>query len=503
MRILITNNTLGSRAGSELYVRDIALALLKRGHQPIAYSSMLGAVAEELRMATIPVIDDLASLALAPDIIHGQHHLDAMAAMLHFPDTPAIYFCHGWIPWEEMAPEFPTIRRYIAVDDLCVERLHSTQGIAPERIRVIRNFVDLERFKLHAPLPVKPRRALVFSNYVGEGDILSNLRQACTARGIELDLIGLASGHSENQPERILGQYDIVFAKARCALEALASGTAVIVCDAAGLGEMVTPDNYETLRRLNFGIRCLRNPLSPDLIGKELDRYDAAQSREVSLRVRAEAGIEDAIDLLLNTYQEAIAEPCERLLSKESFLMPASRYLWRVANAIKVRSPTTARALTEAEAVSAAARARAEQAEHHLAEQKLQLVQLDAALSEQRQKVTEVNSALSEQQQNVALIGAALFEQRQRSDLLEQERWQHESLKHAISQRDDEITAMKQAASQRDDEISAMKQALSRYESEITAIRRSTLWPLVNGLYRLKERLWNTPMAALKARKAR
>jgi len=76
MRILITNNTLSNRAGTELYVRDLAVALLKRGHQPIAYSTRLGSVAEELRRATVPVINDLDSLSAAPDLIHGQHHLE-------------------------------------------------------------------------------------------------------------------------------------------------------------------------------------------------------------------------------------------------------------------------------------------------------------------------------------------------------------------------------------------------------------------------------------------
>ena len=85
MRVLITNNTLDHRAGSELYVRDIALALLRRGHHPIAYSTRLGTVADELRVATVPVIDDLNLLTVIPDIIHGQHHLDAMTALLHFP----------------------------------------------------------------------------------------------------------------------------------------------------------------------------------------------------------------------------------------------------------------------------------------------------------------------------------------------------------------------------------------------------------------------------------
>jgi hypothetical protein len=59
VRVLITNNTLAARAGSELYVRDLALALLARGHQPIAYSRRLGEVAAEIRRATVPVVDDL------------------------------------------------------------------------------------------------------------------------------------------------------------------------------------------------------------------------------------------------------------------------------------------------------------------------------------------------------------------------------------------------------------------------------------------------------------
>ena len=54
MRILITNNGLATRAGTELYVRDLALGLLKRGHTPIAYSTKLGEVATEIRAATVP-----------------------------------------------------------------------------------------------------------------------------------------------------------------------------------------------------------------------------------------------------------------------------------------------------------------------------------------------------------------------------------------------------------------------------------------------------------------
>ena len=104
MRVLITNHALAYRAGSELYVRDVAKELLRRGHTPIAYSTKLGDVALELRTATVPVVDDLAFVSVPPDIIHGQHHIETMSALLHFNDVPGIYFCHGWFAWEESPP---------------------------------------------------------------------------------------------------------------------------------------------------------------------------------------------------------------------------------------------------------------------------------------------------------------------------------------------------------------------------------------------------------------
>ncbi|HKR60387.1 MAG TPA: hypothetical protein VJS64_11690, partial [Pyrinomonadaceae bacterium] len=58
LNILITNNALAGRGGSELYVRDLAKQLIKRGHQPVAYSTRLGEVAKELRGLGVEVVDD-------------------------------------------------------------------------------------------------------------------------------------------------------------------------------------------------------------------------------------------------------------------------------------------------------------------------------------------------------------------------------------------------------------------------------------------------------------
>jgi len=308
LRILITNNTLADRAGTELYVRDLAIALLERGHTPIAYSSLLGEVARELRGATIPVVDHLDSLAVPPDIIHGHHHLETMTALLSFPGVPAIYFCHGWIPWEEEPLHFPRILRYVAVDQTCRDRLIYEHAVPEDRVRVLLNFVDLNHFKPREPLPDRPRRALVFSNNASDYTHLGAIREACARTGIEIDAMGARAGNVCARPEEVLGGYDIVFAKGRSALEALAVGAAVVLCDAAGAGPMVTTDEVERLRPLNFGIRALRESVNPDAIARQIARYSAKDAAEVSRWIRVSAGLDAAIDELLALYREVIEE---------------------------------------------------------------------------------------------------------------------------------------------------------------------------------------------------
>jgi hypothetical protein len=311
-RVLITNNTLAGRAGTELYVRDVAAELLARGHQVVAYSSVLGEVADEIRAATVSVVDRLDPVSIPPDVIHGHHHLETMTALLHYPEVPAVFFCHGWLPVEEMPPKFPRILRYVAVDRTCRDRLIDENGIAPERVRLLLNFVDLKRFKPRGPLPEKPARALVLSNQATESGNLPAIRGACARFGISPDAAGHAVGNPTACPEKLLRGYDLVFAKGRAALEALAVGAAVIVCDAVGAGPMVTPRNVEALRQLNFGIRALRNRIDVETISAEIARYNASEAEEVTRWVRSNARMDDAVDQLVALYEEVIEEHRQR-----------------------------------------------------------------------------------------------------------------------------------------------------------------------------------------------
>jgi hypothetical protein len=291
-----------------MYVRDLAIGLVKRGHQPIAYSTNLGEIADEMRAAGLTVINDLNQLSTPPDIIHGHHHLDTMTALLHFPDTPAIFVCHSATAWEEAPPRFPRIRRYVAVDHACRDRLTLEHGISEDQIQVIFNFVDMERFRPRSVLPPKPKRALIFSNQANKYTHRETVREACDRVGVSMDVVGYGAGSVSAAPELVLGAYDLVFAKGRSALEALAVGAAVILCDAIGSGEMVTTGNVERLRQLNFGFRALHKSVRVATLLKEISRYHPNNASQVSEFIRSNCGLGPALDALLLLYDEVIDE---------------------------------------------------------------------------------------------------------------------------------------------------------------------------------------------------
>jgi hypothetical protein len=305
--VLLTNNTLAGRAGSELYVRDVALALKERGHHPVAYSTILGEVAQDIREAGIEVVDDLEALSCVPDLIHCHHHLETVTALLYFPQTPAIAYCHGVEPWEEIPVKFPRILRYIAVNKACRNQLLDN-GISPDRIEILLNFVDLQRFRPRPPLPPQPTKALVFSNYASETNYLGIVREACHRADLDFTVLGANANRSHPHPEEILPPYDLVFAMGRSAIEALAVGAAVITCGVAGLGNLVTTANFHAFRELNFGLRTLKRPISPEAILKEIRQYDPDDAQEVSRRIRLTANREDTVDQLLKIYREVIQE---------------------------------------------------------------------------------------------------------------------------------------------------------------------------------------------------
>jgi hypothetical protein len=335
LKILITNNTLAARAGTELYVRDLALALARHGHEVAVYSNVLGEVAQEIESLGIAVCSDLSQVHFMPDIIHGQHHLETMTALLHFPDVPAVYFCHGIDPWEEIAPIHPRIIKYTAVCEL-TRRACIKHGVPAHKLQVIHNFVDTVRFKPRGPLPVSPKRALVFSNLASKRNYLNAAREACRRAGLELHVRGIASKAPLHSPETVLGSYEIVFAKGRCALEAMAVGTAVVLCGEEGAGPMVACSNFDTLRPRNFGCATL-GLMAPSatMLLDHINRYDPDDAVKVCNRVRSEASLDRTLTFIVGMYSEAIAQFFDLKPDPRAESVAVARYVRSVSDLIK------------------------------------------------------------------------------------------------------------------------------------------------------------------------
>jgi hypothetical protein len=466
LRVLITNNTLAARAGSELYVRDLATALLRRGHTPIAYSTDLGVVAEELRLATIPATDDLRSLAHPPDIIHGHHHLDTMTALMHFPNVPCVYFCHGWLPWEEAAPRFPRIYQYVAVDQTCRDRLLYHHGIPEQQIEVLLNFVDLEKFQPRPqPLPAHPKRALVFSNAASQHTHLQTIQHACEQLGITVDVAGIHSGQVCPQPELILGNYDLVFAKARAALEAMSVGASVILYDAIGSGALVTTNNFDQLRPLNFGIRALQDPISVAGLRDKILGYDPDDAAEVSRRIRETAGREAVIDQVVQIYH--------KVLARSFATSPMSAALEANATAVYLRwlAPRL----------------------KQLGEMEQDRQQLRQQLSQTQRELHRTQQELAHQQQSHRHIQAQFLDQqhtqqRQQLELLQQQQAQQQ-LQTQLARRQEINQALRVKLKRRQERIQQLQTQLTELQSHVEWMRSSKFWRMRQVMVSCKQLL--------------
>jgi glycosyltransferase involved in cell wall biosynthesis len=307
LRVLITNIELWPPSGTVRYVRDLALELQRQGHTPTVFSSTAGPVVEELRGAGVAVTDRLGRLQETPDIIHGHHHAPTLVALRRWPTIPAIHVCHDHTSPNDRTPIHPNIRHHFGVSRVCVRRLVG-DGVPESRTNLLLNFVDTARFAPRTPLPERPRRALVFSNYARKGGHLPAVIEACAQAGLELDVVGAGMGKIVTRPERLLGNYEIVFAKAKAAMEAMAVGTAVILCDYSGVGPMVTSDGFDGLRPLNFGFEALRDPIRREPLLREIARYDPEDAARVRDLLRSSAGLVAAVESLVAIYQEAIAD---------------------------------------------------------------------------------------------------------------------------------------------------------------------------------------------------
>jgi hypothetical protein len=301
MKILITNNTLASLGGSEWVVVELARALASRGHQVAACSSQIGEAGSMLKGMSIPVIHDPFNSPFKPDVIHGQHHLDTMRALCAFPDVPAIYHCHGYLPWVEGPPVHPRILYYVGMCSVVSDHIRFSLGLPDQNVITVPNWVDLDRFRFVRNPRQKPQNALLYlRSFDRTGWHASQLCNAFESMGIKLDL-WLPQGDTR-APEVMLHEYDIVLASGRSAIEAMASGCAVLPISPSACLDLVDQNNFDLLQSQNFSPRLNTGHFNAESIINAISSYDPGRISAVTAAVRSKCALDAATDVLESLY---------------------------------------------------------------------------------------------------------------------------------------------------------------------------------------------------------
>ena len=306
MRILITNERLDQRAGSDGFVRDLARGLQALGHYVIVYGSDQHQRPRFLERDSIPVAADLERLPFRPDIIHARHHLDAMTAVSGLPGVPAIHHCIA--PASSIVlPVHPRIHRYVAPSTDVAGRL-AGEGIGEERIDLVGNAVDLQRFARRREPATPPRRVLVYDDELGaDSPVVSAIRAAAAARGLSLDHLGRRFGRVIDNPELRLLDYDIVCARGRKAIEALACGCAVMII-AHDRGErLVDRLDVARLRDTDFSVGADAPVASADRLAAAFAGYAPESAAAATAEVRSACDFPRLASELEAVYRSAIA----------------------------------------------------------------------------------------------------------------------------------------------------------------------------------------------------
>jgi hypothetical protein len=310
MKVLMTQRALIEWAGTEMFTIEVANELAKRGHEVAVFSPRVGPPASLMNTSGVWVKSRLSELPWAPDVIHGQHHLQAMAALSYFVDAAAIYYSHGVFPWPEQAPVHPRIYKHVVMCLAMAPGLETNGGIPRDRVIAIPNFVNTRRFSEVRKPPSRPATALLYGGSGFAVDELLTLQRACKAHGISLEKIGYGYGNPRERPEAFLPHFDLVFAIGRCALEALACGCAVIPIIPGQAGSLLTSANFDDYAFSNLSPRYFSSGREVGMhwLAAELASYSPERAAELTSHVRSARTLPSAVDLIEKVYRDAVDE---------------------------------------------------------------------------------------------------------------------------------------------------------------------------------------------------
>lgn len=278
LKILLGNNTLSLLAGSETWVKTLALQLKKMGHTIEGFSPDLGFVADELKARDIPCLNDILTSGMKPfsfrlqeqhnfdyDLIIANHFLIVEFLRKQFPKTPIISTIHGILHTmrdknlkkDIPAPEHPaltaSVDQFVAVSEEVQQKLKDDYDIDA---MLVRNFLDCDHYTVIRPVTLgKPKVFMVNTNYATADDPEIQLIKE-VAKHYDARVIAVGQNFAPTVDVLpVIEEADVIFGMGRSVLEGVCAGRLGIVHGRWGTGGAICPEKIDELRRQNFSGR--------------------------------------------------------------------------------------------------------------------------------------------------------------------------------------------------------------------------------------------------------
>jgi Glycosyltransferase Family 4 len=427
MRFVLGNRHLLAAGGTEVHIVTVAEHLQRLGHEVLVYAPELGPFADHARRRGLEIRDSLRELPASCDVTFSQDAIVVYDLAERYPDALSVFRICGDVADYQLPPQLTAVVDLIVV---LSDRYERIARACADRVPVLRLPVpiDVDRLVPLGAVRERPERAVMLGNYLERDALLSDVWGRL---GIEVQRIG---GHVQAYDvATAVADADIVVAKSRAALDAMACGRPVYVFDVFGGDGWVTPELYPALEADNFAGLATGRVIDAATLAGDLSAYRPEMgtvNRDLALQHH---NARDHVVALLDAIEDHEPQKRSPAPLRELARLTAMQWSWEL----------TAR---EFRSMHWPLREHAAASEHRSAE----------AAEAARQAARERDDALAAGRQLAA-------------------------------ERDEAAARARRLEAQLAD--GALRDEIDRLQTELDAMRATRAWKLATALWRIKRRL--------------